>query len=89
MMPPLGLRRRFHPAGFALAHAFLALTWVWFPMLLGWAAKAIILRFGGMKQYRAGIPFFIGLILGDIVIGVLWSLIGAALGMDIYMFFPG
>jgi hypothetical protein len=58
-------------------------------MLLGWAAKAIILRFGGMKQYRAGIPFFIGLILGDIVIGVLWSLIGAALGMDIYMFFPG
>ena len=79
----------FHPAGFALAHAFLALTWVWFPMLLGWAAKGIILRFGGIKQFRAGIAFFLGLILGDIVIGVLWSLVGAALGMDIYMFFPG
>jgi hypothetical protein len=89
MMPPLGLRRRFHPAGFALAHAFLALTWVWFPMFIGWAAKAIILRFGGMKQYRAGIPFFLGLILGDIVIGVVWSLIGAALRMEISMFFPG
>ena len=79
----------FHPAGFALAHAFLALTWVWFPMLLGWAAKGTILRFGGMKQFRAWIPFFLGLILGDIVIGVLWSLVGGALGMDIYMFFPG
>jgi hypothetical protein len=65
------------------------MTWVWFPMLLGWAAKGIILRFGGMKLFRAWIPFFLGLILGDIVIGVLWSLIGAALGMDIYMFFPG
>jgi hypothetical protein len=58
-------------------------------MLLGWAAKAIILRFGDIKQYRAGIPFFLGLILGDIVIGVVWSLIGAVLGMDISMFFPG
>jgi len=77
------------PAGFALAHAFLALTWVWFPMLLGWAAKGTILRFGGMKQFRAWIPFFLGLILGDIVIGVLWSLVGALLGIDIYMFFPG
>ena len=47
----------FHPTGFALAHAFLAMTWVWFPMLMGWAAKAIILRYGGMKLYRAWIPF--------------------------------
>jgi hypothetical protein len=61
----------FHPTGFALAHAFLAMTWVWFPMLMGWAAKAIILRYGGMKLYRAWIPFFLGLLLGDVVIGVL------------------
>jgi hypothetical protein len=79
----------FHPTGFALAHAFLAMTWVWFPMLLGWAAKAIILRYGGMKLYRAWIPFFLGLLLGDVVIGVLWSFVGAALDIDIYMFFPG
>ncbi len=78
-----------HPAGSALAHAYLAMTWVWFPMLMGWAAKAAILRSGGMKLYRAWIPLFLGLILGDIVIGVLWSLVGAALGIDIYMFFPG
>jgi hypothetical protein len=76
-------------AGYALAHAFLAMTWVRFPMLMGWAAKALILRYGGMKLYRARIPFFLGLPRGDVVIGVLWSFAGAALDIDIYMFFPG
>ena len=32
---------------------------------------------------------FLGLPLGDVVIGVLWSFAGAALDIDIYMFFPG
>lgn len=79
----------FHPAGFALAHAFLAMTWVWFPMLMGWAVKALVLRYGGMRLFRRWIPFFLGLILGDIFIGVAWSLVGALFDMDIYMFFPG
>jgi hypothetical protein len=79
----------FHPAGFALAHTTLSMAWAWFPMLMGWTAKALILRFGGMKLYRAGIPFFLGLLLGDIVIGVVWSIFGALLDLDIYMFFPG
>jgi hypothetical protein len=78
-----------HPSGFALAHAGLALTWVWFPMFMGWAAKGLILHYGGMKLYRAWIPFFLGLLLGDVVIGVLWAIVGAALNMNIYMFFPG
>lgn len=79
----------FHPAGFALAHAGAAMQWVWFPTLIGWALKAVILRYGGMKLYRSGIPFFLGLLLGDIVIGVLWSLIGVLLDVNVYMFFPG
>lgn len=79
----------FHPAGFAMAHAGLTMAWAWFPMLMGWAAKATILRWGGMKLYRAGVPFFLGLLLGDIVIGVLWSVVGALLNIDVYMFFPG
>jgi hypothetical protein len=88
------LRARFlgwplHPSGFALAHTGLAMIWVWFPMLVGWAAKAFILRYGGMRSFRAGVPFALGLILGDIVIGVLWALLGAALDVDVYMFFPG
>lgn len=42
-----------------------------------------------MKLYRAWIPFFLGLLLGDIVIGVLWPLIGVWLDVNVYMFFPG
>jgi hypothetical protein len=79
----------FHPSGYVLAHAGLAMTWVWFPMLMGWALKSVVLRYGGMKLYRAWIPFFLGLILGDIGIGVIWALIGAALNMNVYLFFPG
>jgi uncharacterized protein DUF6785/uncharacterized protein DUF6784 len=79
----------FHPSGFALAQAGAAMQWVWFPTLLGWGVKAAILRYGGMKLYRAWIPFFLGLLLGDIVIGVIWSFIGALLDVNVYMFFPG
>jgi hypothetical protein len=79
----------FHPSGFVLAHAGLAMTWVWFPMFMGWLAKAAILRYGGMKLFRAAIPFFLGLLLGDIVVGVLWAIAGTVLNMEIYMFFPG
>jgi len=42
-----------------------------------------------MKLYRAWIPFFLDLLLGDIVIGVHWSLIGVWLDVNVYMFFPG
>jgi hypothetical protein len=88
------LRARFlgwplHPSGFALAHASLAMTWVWFPMLMSWAVKALLLRYGGIRLFRAGVPFALGLILGDIVVGVLWALLGAVLDQNVYMFFPG
>ena len=79
----------FHPSGFALAQAGAAMQWVWFPTLIGWVLKALILRYGGMRLYRAWIPCFLGLLLGDIVIGVVWSLIGALLDVNVYMFFPG
>lgn len=79
----------FHPAGFALAHAGAAVQWVWTATLLGWLAKALVLRYGGMRLYRRGIPFFLGLVLGDIVIASLWSLLGVLLDVQMYMFFPG
>ncbi len=79
----------FHPVGFALAHAGWAMPWVWFATFLGWAAKSLILRYGGMSLYRRGVPLFMGLILGDIVIACVWSIIGVFLDTQMYMFFPG
>jgi hypothetical protein len=79
----------FHPAGFALAQAGAAMQWVWFPTLLGWAAKAIILRYGGARAFRRCMPFFLGLILGDIAVASFWSIVGVILETRMYMFFPG
>jgi vacuolar-type H+-ATPase subunit I/STV1 len=34
------------------------------------------LRYFGSKTYRALVPFFVGLILGDFAHGGLWTLVG-------------
>jgi hypothetical protein len=50
--------------------------------------KLIILRFGGVKKYRQGLPFFIGLLLGDYTIASIWSIIGTITGIPMYRVFP-
>lgn len=59
---------------------------VWFPLLIAWAVKSTILRYGGLPRYRMFLPFFLGLILGQSIVGSLWSLIGLALGIPTYSF---
>jgi hypothetical protein len=66
-----------HPLGFAVATAYGDL--VWFPFLIVWLCKTLILRYGGMKLYRAAIPGFLGFALGHVfTAGVIWGLVGAA-----------
>jgi len=65
----------FHPAGYALAVSF-AMDYFWFSFFISWLLKIIILRAGGMKLHRRAIPFFLGLILGDYVIGSIWAILG-------------
>ncbi|MCW3053387.1 MAG: hypothetical protein JWN14_2557 [Chthonomonadales bacterium] len=65
----------FHPAGYALSVSF-AMDYFWFCFFVAWVAKALIIRFGGMKAHNSAVPFFLGLILGDYVVGSLWSIYG-------------
>ena len=51
------------PVGFAVA-AVDPVKMVVLPLFIAWFAKAVILRVGGAEGFRAGRPFFIGLILG-------------------------
>ena len=37
---------------------------IWVPLFLNWLVKWIMLKHGGLKDYRKGIPFFLGLHLG-------------------------
>ena len=76
----------FHPVGYALSCTF-TLQWLWFPLFLVWVCKTLILRYGGIKLYRRGIPFAVGLILGDYLVSTLWGLIGLATGQQMYSIF--
>lgn len=77
----------FHPVGFALANSF-EMDLLWCQFLVGWLCKVVTLRYGGVRAYRACLPFFIGLILGDYVIASLWTLFGSLTGTTMYRCFP-
>jgi hypothetical protein len=48
----------------------------------------MVLRYGGLRLYRQGMPLFLGLILGEYVAGGAWSLIGLALHQGVWIFWP-
>jgi hypothetical protein len=69
-----------HPIGFIGASVYSG--WMlWFSVLLGWLAKVVILRLGGLGVYRTALPFFLGLILGDVLNAVVWIVLGALTGV--------
>ena len=76
----------FHPAGYALAVSF-AIDYFWFPLFLSWLLKSVILGYGKIRGYQRAVPFFLGLILGDFVMGGLWMIFGVITRQQVYMFF--
>ena len=58
----------------------------WFSIMLSFFAKWIILKMGGIKAHRQAIPFFLGLILGEFIVGGVWSIIGIAMHRPMYRF---
>jgi hypothetical protein len=74
-----------HPIGFAISGSW-AMNLVWFPLALAWGIKLAIIRYGGLPLYRRLLPFFLGLILGEAVVGMGWSLVGVAANIPAYSF---
>lgn len=83
VLPSFGL----HPAGFFVAASYPMYT-LWFSLFLGWVLKGPIVRYGGMKGYRAVLPLFMGLILGDCLNALCWVIVGLATGKA-YQVLPG
>jgi hypothetical protein len=75
----------FHPIGYAISGSW-SMNLVWLPLLIAWGVKVSVLRYGGLRLYREALPFFLGLILGDVTMGTLWSLIGILIGTPTYNF---
>ena len=76
-----------HPVGYAVSSSW-SMSLLWMPMLIAWAIKFAVLHFGGLRLYRRGLPFFIGLILGEYAAGGVWSLLGVALQRGMWVFWP-
>ena len=76
-----------HPAAFAITTSW-GMKLVWSCLLISWLAKLIILRYCGLKVYRKITPFFLGLIMGEFLVGGGWTLASVITGLDTYRFWP-
>jgi hypothetical protein len=73
----------FHPVGYAMSNTFTSSN-MWTPFLIAWLAKVVVTRAGGMKLYRRGLPFFLGLIAGDFLGGGTTTLAGCLSTINVY-----
>ena len=69
----------FHPAALPLSTVWY-MDWFGFSVFLAWGIKAIVLRVGGADLYRKARPFFVGMILGEVICSGGWSVVSAFTG---------
>jgi hypothetical protein len=62
-----------HPIGLIFVHSSIGLRLV-VSLFLGWLIKVLIVQYAGARAYRGALPFFLGLILGEILANALWTL---------------
>ena len=74
-----------HPLAFAVTSSW-EINLVWGPLFLAWLFKSLILRYGGRGGFHKALPFFIGLMLGQFVVGSIWNIYGISVGLPTYQF---
>ncbi|MBC8143863.1 MAG: hypothetical protein H7Y38_20720 [Armatimonadetes bacterium] len=72
-----------HPVGYAIANTG-TMQSTWLPFFIAWLLKVLVLRYGGQPMYKMFIPFFLGLIAGDLLGGGFTTLFGAFTGISVY-----
>jgi hypothetical protein len=64
----------FHPIGYLAA-----MCWGWTyratPFFIGWIVKSLVIRYGGLRLYRATIPLAVGMIVGDVLNSGVWQVV--------------
>lgn len=75
-----------HPLGYAMGPSW-PMIQLWFSMLLGWALKSLILRYGGFRRFREAKPFFLGLVVGEFGAAGLWLILDFLSGKSGHRFF--
>lgn len=85
----MALRIRFpwfplHPVGYAISTSW-SMNVLWMPLFLSYLIKMGVVRIGGYQAFRHSLlPFGIGLVLGEFLVGNLWLLYGVATGKNTY-----
>mgnify|MGYP006960595693 FL=1 len=79
------LRQRFlwwplHPIGFPIMTSWLV-DWMWFSVFFAWLIKIIILRYGGAALFSRSRYFFLGIIVGRMLITGFWLVVDYLTGM--------
>jgi uncharacterized membrane protein YuzA (DUF378 family) len=64
-----------HPIGYLTAYSS-AMRILWFSFFIGWLCNALCLRYGGVVLFKKIRYFFMGLVIGDFLMGGGWALIG-------------
>jgi hypothetical protein len=76
-----------HPIGLIMCWPT-AMYEMWFSIFLGWLCKVMIVKYGGNEIYRRLLPFFLGLILGDIGSMLFWLAIDGWQGVHGHVLMP-
>lgn len=71
-----------HPLGMVM-FVNPAMPYYWFSILLGWMGNVLVTKHGNKDAYRRACGFFIGLIVGELVIVILGMIISMLTGISI------
>ncbi len=74
-----------HPVGYAVSSSW-AMERLWAPLMVAWAVKVLVARYGGGQAYRRLVPLAVGLVVGDFVSGSFWNIYGMWTDQPIYRF---
>ncbi|MBI1929587.1 hypothetical protein HYR99_35740 [Candidatus Poribacteria bacterium] len=77
----------FHPAGYAVASSVWTFGWLWFSVFVSWAIKTMLLKVGGIRLYRKALPLFLGILLGEFIVGGAWVLVRLFWNIEVYSFY--
>ena len=69
----------FHPLGYIAANTWGA-QWWYMPFFVGWLLKTLVIRYGGLRLYRATVPLAIGSIVGDVANTGIWTVVAVVTG---------
>jgi hypothetical protein len=64
-----------HPIGYLTTYSS-ALQILWFSFFIGWLCNMLVLRYGGVNQFREVRRLFVGLVVGDMLMAIIWLIVG-------------